>query len=313
MTSEGRVLCSSLFIFTQNSHATATLTRQKQVLSPIPKPHDERHTSLCATPNENTRFSASIEIRQFLPFRTPDGNTQELRKYRGAAMNVVDLVIIGVVAFLGLIGLRSGLLRPISGTGGLIIGVLLAKQHNAEVALMLADYIEGELPHRVAAFGGIVIASATVARLVAWMVKKVLNTLVLGWVDHVAGAAGSAALSLVLAGTGTFLLTGADLDPTGDALAASKLAPEVFRATVLTSDQPWCSEVESGVVGTNCTDRTGLLNDYFGERISAQVTKSHWRRCRLPCRGCPVHAQRQFHRRHNQSLGFRRCVGPLRR
>ena len=46
----------------------------------IPHPHDERHTSLCATPNENTRFSASIEIRLFLPFRTPDGNAQELGK-----------------------------------------------------------------------------------------------------------------------------------------------------------------------------------------------------------------------------------------
>ena len=63
-------------------------------------------------------------------------------------MNVIDLVIIGLVAFLALIGLRSGLLRPISGIGGLIIGVILAMQHNAEVALMLADYIEGELPRR---------------------------------------------------------------------------------------------------------------------------------------------------------------------
>ncbi len=59
-----------------------------------------------------------------------------------------------------------------------------------------------------------------------------------GMVDHVAGAAGSAALGLGLAGTGIFLLTGADLDTTRDALAASKLAPEVSRATVLTSDQP---------------------------------------------------------------------------
>lgn len=64
-------------------------------------------------------------------------------------MTVVDLVIIGVVAFLALIGLRSGLLRPISGIGGLIIGVILAMQHNAEIALMLADYIEWELPRRV--------------------------------------------------------------------------------------------------------------------------------------------------------------------
>jgi len=150
-----------------------------------------------------------------------------------------------------MIGLRSGLRRLISGIGGLIIGVILAMQHNAEVALMLAGYIEGELPRRVAAFGGIVIASATVARLIAWMVNKVLNTPVLGWVDHVAGAAGGGALGVVLTGTGTFLLTGAGLDTTRDALAASKLAPEVSRATVLTSDQPWCSEVESSVVGTD--------------------------------------------------------------
>ena len=54
-------------------------------------------------------------------------------------MNVVDLVLIRVVAFLGLTGLRSGL----------IIGAILAMQHNAEIALMLADYIEGELPRRV--------------------------------------------------------------------------------------------------------------------------------------------------------------------
>ena len=54
-------------------------------------------------------------------------------------MNIVDLVIIGVVAFLVLIGLRSGL----------IIGVILAMQHNAEIALMLVDYIERELPRRV--------------------------------------------------------------------------------------------------------------------------------------------------------------------
>ena len=70
------------------------------------------------------------------------------------------------------------------------------------------------------------------------MLKKVLNTPVSGWVDHVAGAAAGAALGLVLAGTGIFLLTGTALDPTRDVLAASKLAPEVSRATVLTSGQP---------------------------------------------------------------------------
>ncbi|MCH7800688.1 MAG: hypothetical protein IIC24_03995, partial [Chloroflexi bacterium] len=77
---------------------------------------------------------------------------------------------------------------------------------------------------------------------------------------------------LVLAGTGTYLLTGADLDQTRDALAASRLAPEVSRATVLSSSQPWCSQIEGGnVEGAACTDIAGLFSDYFGESISQQV------------------------------------------
>ena len=186
-------------------------------------------------------------------------------------MNVVDFVIIGIVVVLGLIGLRSGLLNQISGIGGLIIGVLIAMQYNAEVAAMLVDYIEGDLPSRVAAFGGIVIATTIAAKIAVWIVKKIFRSLVTGWFDRVAGAVGGAALGLILVGTGIYLLTGADLDPTRKALAASKLAPEVSRATVLSSKQPWCSQVDGGVVGTDCTDITGLLDQYFGERIAQQV------------------------------------------
>jgi len=187
-------------------------------------------------------------------------------------MNVVDLVIIGVVVVLGLLGLRSGLLKPVSGIGGLIIGIILAIQNSAEVATMLTDYIEGDLPSRVAAFGGIVLVTTLVARIAAWMVKKILKTLVLGWVDHVAGAVAGVALGLVLAGTVTYLLTGADLDPTRDALAASKLAPEISRATLVSSPQPWCSQIEGGnVEGADCTDVAGLFSEYFGESISQQV------------------------------------------
>jgi membrane protein required for colicin V production len=187
-------------------------------------------------------------------------------------MNVVDFVIIGIVVVIGLIGLRSGLLNQISGIGGLIIGILIAMQYNAEVAAMLVDYIEGDLPSRVAAFGGIVIATTIAAKLAVWMVRKIFRSLVTGWVDRVAGAVGGAALGLILVGTGVFLLTGADLDPTREALAASKLAPEISRATVLSSNQPWCSQIDGGVVGTDCTDINGLLDKYFGESITQKVT-----------------------------------------
>jgi membrane protein required for colicin V production len=186
-------------------------------------------------------------------------------------MNVVDFVIIGIVVVSALIGLRSGFLNQVSGTGGLIIDVLIAMHYNAEVAAMLVEYIEGDLPSRVAAFGGIVIATAVAARLAVWMVRKIFRSLVTGWFDRIAGVAGGAALGLILVGTGVYLLTGADLNPTRKALAASKLAPEVSRATVLSSTQPWCSQVDGGVAGTDCTDITGLIDKYFGESIALQV------------------------------------------
>ena len=112
-------------------------------------------------------------------------------------MNAVDMIIIGVVVVLGLIGLRSGLLKPVSGIGGLIIGIILAVQFSTEFATMLTQSIEGELPSTVAAFGGIVIATTLVARMASWMVKKILKTLMLGWVDRIAGALGGVALGVL--------------------------------------------------------------------------------------------------------------------
>jgi hypothetical protein len=98
------------------------------------------------------------------------------------------------VVLLALIGLQKGLLRPISGIGGLIIGVFLAVQHSLELAVSLEQYIEGDTVRRIAAFVAIVIGSVVVSRIAALLIKKLLTTLVLGWLDHVAGAVAGAAV-----------------------------------------------------------------------------------------------------------------------
>ncbi|MDP7412596.1 MAG: CvpA family protein [SAR202 cluster bacterium] len=95
-------------------------------------------------------------------------------------MNALDLAIIGTVAVSGLIGLKIGLLRPISGIGGLVVGVILAMQFSAEVAAMVEQNIEGETIRRVAAFVAIVIVVTILARVSASILKKVLNTIFLG-------------------------------------------------------------------------------------------------------------------------------------
>ena len=60
-------------------------------------------------------------------------------RYEG--MNAVDLVIVGSVGVLALIGLRTGLMRPVSGLGGFVMGALVGFQLYAEVAVLLEGFI----------------------------------------------------------------------------------------------------------------------------------------------------------------------------
>ncbi len=191
---------------------------------------------------------------------------------RGIAMNALDLAIIGVVVGLGLVGLKAGLLRPISGIGGLIVGVILAIQFSAELAVVVEQNIESETARRIAAFVAIVIVATILSRVAASVLKKILNTLFLGWADNVAGAAAGVGFGFAISGTAVFLLTGADLEPMRDYLVSSELAPQVARASVLTSSKPWCSQNEDGSVeaGT-CTDVAGIFDQYLGRHIAGPM------------------------------------------
>ena len=187
-------------------------------------------------------------------------------------MNALDLAIIGTVAVSGLIGLKIGLLRPISGIGGLVVGVILAMQFSAEVAAMVEQNIEGETIRRVAAFVATVIAVTILARVSASILKKVLNTIFLGWEDNVAGAVADVAFGFIVSGTAVFLLTGADLEPTREYLAASQLASEVGKATVLSSSLPWCSQTDGGSVAAGtCTDVAGVFDQHLGRHIPGSM------------------------------------------
>ena len=68
-------------------------------------------------------------------------------------MNLVDLIIIGTLGLLALMGLRSGILVPVSGVAGVILGVVLATQYHGQLAFALTEHVVGETVRRVAACG----------------------------------------------------------------------------------------------------------------------------------------------------------------
>ena len=186
-------------------------------------------------------------------------------------MNVVDLIILGAVILMALMGLKAGFLKPVSDIGGLILGVVVAIQMHGEVAVLLVDYIDKELWRNVAGFIAVVLATTAISRVIVIMVKKLLSALVLGWMDHVVGAFGGAALGLVIVSTVLFLASGVDNANARTALADSVIAPEISRASLISSSTPWCSAQPEGAANGNCTDFRGLLTGLIGFDVSDKV------------------------------------------
>ena len=181
-------------------------------------------------------------------------------------MNMADMIIIGAVAAFGLLGLKWGILKPATGLGGLVLGVLVAINISGQVMPLLVGYIDSDRLREIVAFASVVLAVVVAVRVAGGLLKKLLTLLVLGWVDHVAGAAAGVILGMVLTGTAVYLLTGADLGQTREALAASRLAPEVSRVSLVTSSSPWCSSLPEA--SEKCTDVLGVIAQLWGHHVS---------------------------------------------
>ena len=187
-------------------------------------------------------------------------------------MNGADLVIIGLVGVLGLIGMKSGLLKPASGIGGLILGIVFAIQYGGEFAPLFADHVEGERLQSIAAFISVLVAVAVMTRIVAVLIKKLLSALVLGWLDHAAGAVAGAVLGIVLVGTGVNLLVRADFGPTQSALAASTVGPEISRASLISAFASGCGSLKDAVDGAEgCPSVKGLVGKLAGADLTSSV------------------------------------------
>ena len=182
-------------------------------------------------------------------------------------MNGADFVIIGVVGLLMLVGLKTGILKALSGIGGIVLGVMIATQQSGEVAILLEEYIGSDVIRGIAAFAAIVVVVAIATRIVAFLFKKLLSTLMLGWTDNIAGALLGAVIGVFVAGTGVYILTGMELDRTKDLLAESSLAPQIQQASLISTQL--CI---GGNGAPGCKDFGGFVNEVFGRDITADVS-----------------------------------------
>jgi uncharacterized membrane protein required for colicin V production len=180
-------------------------------------------------------------------------------------MNGVDLFIMGIVGLAAIIGLKSGILKPISGIGGFILGIFLAIQNYTAVTPLLAKYIDNPMGQRIAAFVAVVLIVAIAVRLVGYFVKKLLSALVLEWLDHVAGMASGAIAATLIVGTVFYVLGGMSFVSNNPTFSESRIAPQIAKVSLVTASTPWCSQVSGGAAsGQPCTSMTGFASELVG-------------------------------------------------
>lgn len=100
-------------------------------------------------------------------------------------MNWLDIVIIVVVALLGIVGLRQGLIRTVFGIAGLIGGIFLAGRYYDELAALL--FPSSAIWSNIAAYAIIAVATMVVAGVIGWLIAKFVSFVALGWLDKLVG------------------------------------------------------------------------------------------------------------------------------
>ena len=137
------------------------------------------------------------------------------------------------------------------------------------------------MAQRIAGFVAIVLGVAIAARLVGYLVKKLLSALVLGWLDHVVGMAGGAAVATAIVGTVFYMIGGMGFAANNPTFTESRIAPEITKASLVTSSAPWCSQLPEGAAesGQACTSLMTFAGElkYGGpDGVMIDISQTGW-------------------------------------
>ncbi len=116
-------------------------------------------------------------------------------------MNMLDFVLIIVIAISAFMGLKIGLIRAGFTALGIFVGSVLGGQLSDDIGVRISGIDSDSAVATVISYAIIITVCLTVAAIASVVVRKVLNLLLMGWADKLAGGAlGVAAGAVIAAG-----------------------------------------------------------------------------------------------------------------
>jgi len=114
-------------------------------------------------------------------------------------MSWLDIVIVVAIVIPALIGLKIGMIKAALSLAGLIIGVILAGRYYLPLSQRLS-FISSASIAEIAAFIIILIGVMVIAGVIARLLKWTASVIMLGWVNHLGGAAFGLVLGAIFCG-----------------------------------------------------------------------------------------------------------------
>ncbi|MBW1942470.1 MAG: CvpA family protein [Deltaproteobacteria bacterium] len=103
-------------------------------------------------------------------------------------MNVLDIIIISVMIFFIVKGVFRGFIREVASLSGIILGIWLANQFQAQVTAYLKPHLPATSYLPLISFAAIFIFILIVCNVLGWALKLFFSKVFLGWLDRTLGA-----------------------------------------------------------------------------------------------------------------------------
>ncbi|MBI4296348.1 MAG: CvpA family protein [Chloroflexi bacterium] len=116
-------------------------------------------------------------------------------------MNWLDIILVIILALFTILGLKNGLIKMGLFLAGVLIGLVLAGKYYAPLGEKLTYVFDAGIA-KIIAFGLILLAVMVAAHLITRLLHWLTSLVMLGWVDHLGGAAFGLVIGAVLGGAG---------------------------------------------------------------------------------------------------------------
>ena len=144
-------------------------------------------------------------------------------------MNLLDVIVIACMVFLVVRGIFRGFIREVGSLAGVILGIWLASVYQPQMTDFLKPFLPSGKFLPLISFALIFLVVLVLCNVIAWLLKKLVKKIFLGWADRTLGAALAILKGVIITYFAIVLLT-FFVPSKSNIIADSKLAPIIINS-----------------------------------------------------------------------------------